>query len=55
MDVDMTASADAHGVDAGSFPEDVVVVSMVTFKVVLPLTGGTEILAFVIGKSLRRF
>jgi hypothetical protein len=55
MDVDMTASADTHGVDAGSFPKDVVIVSMVAFKIVLPLTGETKILAFVIGKRLRRF
>ena len=55
VDVNMAASTDTHGIDAGGFPEDIVVASMVAFKVVLPFTGRTEILAYVIGKRLCRF
>ena len=54
VDVYVAAPTNAHGVDARRFPEHVVVASMVAFKVVLPFTGRTEILAYVIGQRLRR-
>jgi hypothetical protein len=55
VNVDVTAPTNTHRVNARSFPEDVVVVSMMTLKIAPPLTGGTEILAFVIGKLFGRF
>ena len=43
VNVDVAASTNAHSVNAGSFSEDVVVTPMVTFKILVPLTGGAKI------------
>jgi hypothetical protein len=41
--------ANAHRINAWDFSENVVVVSMMTVEIVLPLAGRTEIFTFVIG------
>ena len=55
VNVDVTASADAHGVDAGDLPEDVRITPVITLKIGPPLTSRPEIFAEIIRACFGHF
>ena len=55
VNVDVAASADAHGIDAGDLPEDVRITPVMALKIDPPLTSRPEIFAEIIHTRFGRF
>ena len=55
VNVDVAASADAHGIDAGDLPEDVRITPVMAIKIDPPLTSRPEIFAEIIHTRFGRF